>query len=73
MGKTVAQSVVSLLVAALWLIAATPNLTPQIIPTIENASINTMNNTITINGGGFNPSARPVVSSGRNNSRRSVV
>jgi hypothetical protein len=60
----IAKAVLSLWMFTLALTISVPTASAQIAPTIESVSVNTMNNTITINGGGFNPVARPIVNFG---------
>ena len=60
----IAKVASSLSIAVLGLTLSAPVLSAQIAPIIQNVSINTTANTITINGGGFNPVAKPVVNLG---------
>ena len=60
----IAKAVLSLWMFTFALTISVPTASAQIAPTIESVSVNTMNNTITINGGGFNPVARPIVNFG---------
>ena len=60
----IAKAVLSLWMFTLALTISVSTASAQIAPTIESVSVNTMNNTITINGGGFNPVARPIVNFG---------